>query len=181
MIAWPGRVSWAAATSACLLGAALTGCSRSDDRPDADAIAALRGRVDRIEAVLPGPGEVMSGIQVHFAKLRFAGTAGNWDLARFELDEIEEGLRTVAALRPAENGVDLVGLVDAFEQTQLAELTEAIEASDPGRFDRAYLEAMAMCNSCHERTGRPFLVITAPSAPPVPNQRWAPPPASPGG
>lgn len=168
----------AGATSACILGAALAGCSRSDDRSHADAIAALKDRVDRIEAVLPGPGEVMSGIQVHFAKLRFAGAGINWDLARFELDEIEEGLRTVAALRPEENGVDLEGVVDAFEQTEFA---AAIEAGDAKRFDRAYMKAMTMCTSCHEETGRPFLVITVPSDPPVPNQRWAPSPASPGG
>ena len=43
----------------------------------------------------PGLGEFMSGIQVHHAKLWFAGTAANWKLADFEVGEIKETLDDV--------------------------------------------------------------------------------------
>jgi hypothetical protein len=155
---------------ACLVSA-LAGCTEPGGNSD---VAALKTRVEKIEGLLPGPGEAMSGIQVHFAKLHFAGEAGNWDLARFELAEIKENLDLVVTLRPEDNGVDLKGLADAFERTQLAGVAGAIEAGDPARFDRLYAESIAMCNACHERTGRPFIVITSPTSPPVPNQQWRP-------
>jgi len=132
-------------------------------------------RLKKLEASAPGVGEVMSGIQLHFSKLYFAGQAGNWKLADFELDEITENLDNAAALRPEENGVKLGGVVDAFKQSQLTELKRAVDNHDAEGFRKQYLESMAVCNSCHASTGRPFIVITTPTAPPVTNQRWAAP------
>src|SRR5258708_38603889 len=44
------------------------------------------------ETYKPGFGEFMSGIQVHHAKLWFAGQNKNWPLADFEVHEIQESL-----------------------------------------------------------------------------------------
>src|SRR5690348_11640756 len=57
----------------------------------------LQVRIDSLEKKLsnsykPGLGEFMSGIQVHHAKLWFAGQNQNWELADFELHEIMEAL-----------------------------------------------------------------------------------------
>ncbi|MCI0690857.1 hypothetical protein L0337_02500 [candidate division KSB1 bacterium] len=46
---------------------------------------------------------------------------------------------------------------------------------DWNAFQSAYTEAAGVCNGCHEETARPFIVITVPAAPPVPNQQWEPP------
>jgi len=137
----------------------------------------IEDRLKKLEATAPGVGEVMSGIQLHFGKLYFAGQAGNWKLADFELDEITENLDNAAAMRPEENGVKLGGVVDAFKQSQLADLKRAVDNHDARAFHQKYVESMAMCNSCHASTGRPFIVITEPTAPPVSNQRWAAPAA----
>jgi hypothetical protein len=40
----------------------------------------------------PGLGEFMLGIQMHHAKLWFAGKNQNWKLATFELGEIQESI-----------------------------------------------------------------------------------------
>jgi hypothetical protein len=80
-----------------------------------------------------------------------------------------------AALRPEEHGVNLVGLNDAFKQTQLAALRTATQNEDWNTFQSAYTEAVGVCNGCHEETNRPFIVITVPVAPPVPNQQWEAP------
>src|SRR6516225_10026431 len=58
---------------------------------------ALEAKIDRLQhqldsAYKPGLGEFMLGIQVHHAKLWFAGTSQNWKLADFELGEINETL-----------------------------------------------------------------------------------------
>ncbi len=69
-------------------------------------------RLKKLEAASPRLGEIMSAIQLHFAKLYFAAEARNWDLARFERGEIVEGLDTAAAIRPEEKGVNFAGVID---------------------------------------------------------------------
>ena len=62
--------------------------------------AALQSRIDSLEKKLvntykPGFGEFMSGIQVHHAKLWFAGKNQNWQLADFEMHEIGEAIDAI--------------------------------------------------------------------------------------
>ena len=57
----------------------------------------LQNRIDSLENKLadtykPGFGEFMSNIQVHHNKLWFAGKNENWELADFEINEINENL-----------------------------------------------------------------------------------------
>ena len=135
----------------------------------------LSDRVKKLESTAPGVGEVMTGVQLHFAKLFYAAKAGNWNLANFEIDEVKENLENAAALRPEEKGVKLHGVVDAFEQTQIAAMDSAVSQHDLKTFRQNYSDAILVCNSCHRSTGRPFIIITEPTAPPVSNQQWAPP------
>ena len=135
----------------------------------------LEQRLKQLEAAAPSPGLFMSAIQLHFAKLYFAGEARNWDLARFERGEILEHLDVVAALRPQEGAVSVTGIMDAFKNTQLTAIKDAIEMKDRGLFRDAYRESIIMCNTCHQATGRPFITITIPTNPPVSNQRWEAP------
>ena len=60
-------------------------------------LAALRDSLERVQAdvkivrdMAPGLGEYMTTIQLHAGKLWFAAKAGNWPLAEYELDELEE-------------------------------------------------------------------------------------------
>jgi len=135
----------------------------------------IAARLKALEASAPGVGTLMSSVQLHFAKIYFAGKAQNWPLAEFELHELEENLDKAVALRPEENGTNLIGLNDAFKKTQLAAMRAAAQQKDTAAFQFAYSEAISVCNGCHEETTRPFIVITVPTAPPVPNQQWAPP------
>ena len=130
-------------------------------------------RLKKLESAVPSPGLFMSAVQLHFAKLHFAAEARNWDLARFERGEMLENLEVVAALVPEEHGVGIAGMIDAFKNTQLAALKEAIDLKDRGLFREAYRDSMLMCNACHQATGRSFIVITLPTNPPVSNQQWA--------
>ncbi len=134
--------------------------------------AQVEARLKALEAGAPGVGTIMSGVQLHFAKLYFAGKAQNWPLAEFELHEVEENLDKAVELRPEENGTNLVGLKDGFKQTQLAALGTAAQHKDWSAFQSAYTEGIGVCNGCHEETTRPFIIITVPAVPPVPNQQW---------
>ena len=75
-----------------------------------------------------------------------------------------------------ENGVNLAGIFEAFKQTQLVSLKDAVEMKDRGLLREAYRDSILMCNTCHQSTGRPFISITIPTNPPVSNQRWDQPP-----
>jgi hypothetical protein len=135
-------------------------------------------RLGHLEAITPSVAQTMLSIQSHAGKLYYAAEARNWELARFERGEIEEDLETVAALKPEENGVSLVGIISAFTNSvtgPMAEMNDAIAVSDRQLFRKAYQDTLLMCNACHSATGRPFIVITVPTNPPVFNQRWEPP------
>jgi hypothetical protein len=146
-----------------------SGCGTNDGTKEE-----LEARLQRLEASAPGVGTVMSGVQMHFAKLYFAGQAHNGPLAEFELYEVEENLDKAAALRPEEQGTNLVGLTDAFKKTQLVALRSAVHDDDWSAFQSSYTEAIGVCNGCHQETGHSYIVITTPTAPPVSNQQWEP-------
>lgn len=60
----------------------------------------LQKRIDSLEIKLsesykPGFGEFMSSLQIHHAKLWFAGQNKNWKLADFEINEIKENLEGI--------------------------------------------------------------------------------------
>jgi hypothetical protein len=137
----------------------------------------VESRVTHLEAISPDVGQMMLGIQSHFAKLHYAAEARNWDLARFEREEIQEDLETVAAMKPQDNGVNLVGIISAFTNSvtgPMAQMNDAISVSDRQLFRKSYQDMASMCNACHQATGRPFIFITIPTNPPVFNQRWEP-------
>lgn len=135
----------------------------------------LEARLIRLEAAAPDVGQTMLGLQLRFAKMYYAAEARNWDLARFEREEVLEDLETVAALKPEEHGVSLTGIITAFTNSAgpLSALKDAIDVSDRGLFRKAYGDCIVMCNACHTSTGRP-IVITVPTNAPVFNQRWDP-------
>lgn len=145
--------------------------------PPASAIPArdFEARVNKLEAAAPDVGQIMLGLQTRFAKLYFAAEGRSWDLARFEREEVIEDLSTVASIKPDDNGVSLAGIIGAFTNSvdgPLASMKDAIDVSDRALFRKAYQDSLVMCNSCHQSTGRPFIVITVPTNPPVFNQQW---------
>lgn len=73
-------------------------------------------RLKALEAAAPGAGTIMSSAQLHSAKLYIAGKAQNWQLAEFELHEVEENLDKAVELRPEENGT--IGLVSLMASSR---------------------------------------------------------------
>src|SRR5215472_13838048 len=52
------------------------------------------------EAYAPGLGELMTFQQMRHTKLWLAGQARNWELAAYELDELEEGFDDIIKFHP---------------------------------------------------------------------------------
>ena len=49
----------------------------------------------------PGLGELMNFTQIRHAKLWFAGQEQNWQLAQYEVDELQEGFDDVVRFHPS--------------------------------------------------------------------------------
>src|SRR5271154_1147245 len=67
---------------------------------DTERVNDLQGKIVELQQKLedsykPGFGEFMSSVQVHHAKLWFAGENENWKLADFEIKEIQESLEGI--------------------------------------------------------------------------------------
>jgi len=122
----------------------------------------------------PGLGEFMTATQLRHAKLWFAGKAGNWALAAYEVDEIREGLEDAAKLHPTHDGVPVADMIKAIIDPRIEPLEKAIEGKSGAQFIAAFDELTKGCNSCHAAAGKPFIRIQRPSEPPVSNQNFAP-------
>ena len=82
------------------------------------------------EPFKPGLGEIMTLQQMRHLKLWFAGQAGNWGLADYELDELKEGFEDVTKYYPTKDNVPTGTMADAVVAKEIADLAKAIEAKD---------------------------------------------------
>lgn len=146
--------------------AGLCACNQS-----ASTTKILQNRIDSLEQKLsnnytPGFGEFMSGIQVHHAKLWFAGQNQNWKLANFEINEIQEalsGIEKYCTDRPEASAITMI-------YRPLDSLNKAIQNKNRISFNTNYILLTNTCNSCHKSTNHEFNVITVPNNPPFSNQ-----------
>jgi hypothetical protein len=116
----------------------------------------------------PGFGEFMLGIQIHHAKIWYAGNAQNWPLVQFELDEIKEsldGIREYCTDRPE---VASLPMIDA----PLDSLGNSIKNKDLPSFKNNFVLLTNTCNNCHRATKHEFNLIKLPDSPPFSNQEF---------
>jgi len=143
------------------------------------ALADLQASAKRQEAALaqlketlPDLGEYMTTFQLHIGKLWFAANASNWELADYELNELDESMEAAGALHSIKNEVNVSGVLDAIRKTQLAGVADSIKSKNSVEFEKNYDETLSACNGCHESAGFKFISIVRPKAPPVTNQAW---------
>ena|SRR5947209_16561060 len=126
------------------------------------------------EPFTPGLGEIMTLQQMRHLKLWFAGQAGNWPLADYELDELKEGFEDIVKYFPMKDDVPTGSMASAVIEKEVAELNKAIEAKDRKQFGAAFDKMTAACNACHQASKHPFIVIRRPAGNPYANQSFAP-------
>lgn len=125
-------------------------------------------------AYTPGLGEIMALTQMRHIKLWFAGTAENWRLADYELDELEEGFADAARLHPTHEGAPrpLRELIPEFTDLPVRSLRAAVADRHAAAFSSAYDSLTAGCNGCHRATGFAFNVVSRPKSNPYSNQEF---------
>jgi hypothetical protein len=112
-------------------------------------------------------GDVMGFQQERHLKLWFAGRAGNWPLADYEIGKLKDGFDDIDKLLGGETVGKAVG-------APIAALEKAIENKDKDWFTRAFDQLTAGCNSCHRTLDHAFIVIQRPTILPYGNQSFAP-------
>jgi hypothetical protein len=121
------------------------------------------------EAYVPALSEIMTAAQFRHIKLWFAGKHENWDLARYEIEQIKRSLEDAVIFY---RGIP-VEYVAATTDPIMA-ISEAIEAKDSAQFVKGFNDLTAACNSCHGAIGRGFVVIQTPTVQPFSDQSFAP-------
>jgi hypothetical protein len=163
--------------AAVVLSASASACGRAPLEQPRAAAATPAPVPTAAPAYVPGLGELMAFQQMRHAKLWLAGKAGNWPLAAYEADELEEGFRDVARLHPTQKDVPVPidQAIETIMKEPLARLHDAIAKKDPKAFTETYDTLTEGCNACHQAANHGFNVVQRPSANPFPNQAFAPP------
>ncbi|MCL4367596.1 MAG: S-layer homology domain-containing protein, partial [Actinobacteria bacterium] len=94
--------------------------------------------------IQPGLGTVMIEYGNRMARLWFAGSAGNWDMATYQIAEMREIQETGEITRP--NRADPL---KAFEANFLDPVDTAAKATDATTFVTAFNAMIDGCNGCH--------------------------------
>jgi hypothetical protein len=115
----------------------------------------------------PPLGEIMTLQQLRHIKLWFAGRAGNWPLADYEMGELNEGFEDVNKLLGGDT-------VDKAVGAPMQALQKIIDNKDRAAFTAAFDQLTAGCNSCHHTLDHGFIAIQRPTSLPYSNQNFAP-------
>ena len=115
--------------------------------------------------------DVMSAVQFRHSKLWMAGQQKNWELAGYELELVKTSLNEAIAFY-TDIPVDNITMIDP----PINSIESAIASRNSAAFGKAFGELTTGCNSCHQSTGRGFIVMTVPTASPFGNQSFAPRP-----
>jgi cytochrome c553 len=121
------------------------------------------------ETYVPTLGDIMGATQLRHFKLWYAGKLRNWELATYELGQIEDSFVNAARLYqniPIEK-------INTIDQPLMA-LASAIKAKGRARFGSAFANLTAACNGCHEAAHVGFVAIRVPTASPFSNQSFMP-------
>ena len=113
-----------------------------------------------------GLGEFMLGIQLHHAKLWFAGQNQNWALADFEIHEIKESLDDINEFCQDRPEVKAIGMINA----PIDSVINSVQQKNIQSFKNSFILLTNTCNSCHKSTDHGFNIVTIPTNLPVVNQ-----------
>jgi hypothetical protein len=126
------------------------------------------------KAYIPGIEQFMNVIQSEHAKLWYAASARNWELAAYQLGEIKEIMSDVEDLYPKFKDLPLGQMLDNVITGPIANLEKTLDAKDFAKFSAGYGKLTDACNACHQATGNGFVVIQRPANPGFPNQDFRP-------
>ena len=152
-------------------------------QPDVRELRQPQIETDPLDGHLPDQSHAMADVGYHFANLWFAADKQNWPLANYYLSETRSHLRWAVRIHPVRKTkagaeIDLNGILDAVDNSFLAEVGKAIANKDSAKFKAAYRQTLEGCYACHTACEKPFLRPQVPNAASVsilnfdPNATW---------
>ena len=114
----------------------------------------------------PGMGELMTTIQLHHAKLWFAGKNANWSLAAYDESLIQSAFKKIQRYHGETAEARAASMIDV----PMDSISAAIARQDGHAFTRSFTLLTTTCNNCHAVTKHPYNVIIIPHDLPVDNQ-----------
>jgi hypothetical protein len=146
-----------------LAAAAVSRQTQAEDQP-----------AQSIPACAPKVSDIMGQTQLRHFKLWFAGSAGNWALANYELGQIKGGFDAAARLYSAPGGAAAARGLKDESGPPLAEVGKAVEASNKEDFVKAFERLTTACNGCHQAARLGFIRIRVPTSSPFTDQSFPP-------
>jgi predicted nucleic acid-binding Zn-ribbon protein len=157
--------------------------AKDSGRPQDAEIAALKAEIQAIKDRLPDQAHAMQDVANQFTNVWFAREQQHWDLANFYLGETRNHLRWAVRIIPKRkdaNGqnVDLVAILQAFENGPLKQLDAVIKSKNDVGFVAAYKFTLESCYACHKAASKPYLRPRIPIGPATqiisfaPNANW---------
>jgi hypothetical protein len=139
----------------------------AQEKKKAADLPTLAAEVDKLKSSEVDQAHAMTDVAYHFANLWHAGQKKNWDLAEFYLSESRSHLRWAVRLKPIRKDavgleIDLQAILQAIENTPLADLEKAIKGKDVKDFEKAYRFTLEGCYSCHKSSAKPYLRLHVP-------------------
>lgn len=133
----------------------------------------LQNQIDQLkkdlsETYKPGFGEFMGNIQVHHAKLWFAGENENWKLADFEINEIKENLEAIQKYQTDRPETEMIPII----QPALDSVSLAIQKQNLAEFKSSFKLLTNTCVECHRDTKHEFIQIQVPVMDVFSNQKY---------
>src|SRR5690625_617869 len=150
-----------------LLGLSIVtvGCnqSNSNDAYFENQIKELEKKIEN--AYTPGFGDFMGSIQNHHNKLWFAGINENWELAAFEIHELEEIFEDIENTYPDRDETEFIPMI----HPGLEAVEKAVSEQNSDIFKSSYHALTNVFNTCHKATEQKFINITIHTSPSLKN------------
>jgi hypothetical protein len=106
-------------------------------------------------------GDAMDEAGRRFQRAGRAVIAGRWELATYDLHELEEIFEQDLASSSWLGNPELARLAYRFQTKDLASLHNAVLARDLHSFEEAAASAAKACNECHKRADQGYIEISA--------------------
>ena len=138
---------------------------RVENRPPdcaAGAVASSNAQPQTHQGTRASFGLVMIAIGRRFEVLGKAVVAKRFELAAYELEELEEVFTDDlphAKPPPLPPKVELAPFIKSFREFNIPDLRKAIQSNDAATISASFENAAKTCNGCHQATGRNFIDV----------------------
>jgi hypothetical protein len=137
--------------------------------PKPSEVAAAPMDMQTLNDRLPDQSHAMQDAGYHFENLWFAGDKQNWPLASYYLRKTQSYLDLAVRIKPVRKtqagDVNLKGILDAVNNSLLAQVDQAITNKDVANFRTAYRQTIEGCSACHTACERSYIRLQVPNAP----------------